>query len=73
MYKAGKKTGVTNTDFIKFTLSEGTYSIDDLNAKINIAILQQKQGWESPHIKDLNLVIDYFFMADNAIFYVLGI
>ena len=73
VYKAGKKTGATNTEFIKFTLSEGTYSIDDFNAKIKIAILQEKQGWESPHIKDLNLVIDYFFMADNAIFYALGI
>ena len=39
VYKAGKKTGATNTEFIKFTLSEGTYSIDDFNAKIKIAIL----------------------------------
>ena len=69
--KAGKQTGVTNTEFIKFTLSEGTYSIDDFNAKIKISILQQRQGWESPQINDLNLLIpkDYLFMADNAIFY----
>ena len=46
VYKAGKQTGVTNTEFIKFTLSEGTYSIDDFNAKIKIAILQQRQRWE---------------------------
>ena len=75
VYKAGKQAGVTNTEFIKFTLSEGTYSIDDFNAKVNISILQQKQGWESPQIKDLSLVIpkDYLFMADNAIFYTFGI
>ena len=75
VYKAGKQTGVTNTEFIKFTLSEGTYLIDDFNAKIKISILQQRQGCESSQIKDLNLVIpkDYLFMADNAIFYAIGI
>ena len=74
-YKTGKQAGVRNTEFIKFTLSEGTYSVDDFNAKVNISILQQKQGWESPQIKDLSLVIpkDYLFMADNAIFYTFGI
>ena len=67
---AGKQTGVTNTEFIKFTLSEGTYSIDDFNAKIKISVLQQRQGWEPPQIKDLNLVIlkDYLFMADKRFF-----
>ena len=72
---AGKQTDVTNTEFIKFTLSEGAYSIDDLNAKMKIAILQQRQGWKSPQIKDLNIVIpkDYLFIADNAIFSALGI
>ena len=45
VYKAGKQTGVTNTEFIKFTLSGCTYSIDDFNAKIKISILQQRQGW----------------------------
>ena len=59
VYKASKKTGVTNAEFIKFTLSEGTYSIDYFNAKIKISILQQRQGWELPQIKDLNLVIVY--------------
>ena len=75
VYKAGKQAGVTNTEFIKFTLSEGTYSIDDFNAKIKIAILQQRHGWHPPQIKDLKLVIttDYLFMADNIIFYALGI
>ena len=38
-------------------------------------MLQQRQGWKSPQIKDLNLVIpkDYLFMADNVTFYALGI
>ena len=44
VYKAGKQTDVTNTEFIKFTLSGGIYSIDDFNAKIKISILQQRQG-----------------------------
>ena len=57
VYKASKKPGVTNTEFIGFTLSEDTYSIDDFNAKIKIAILQQRQGWEPPQIRDLKLVI----------------
>ena len=75
VYKAGKQTGVINTEFIKFTMSEGTYSIDYFNAKIKIVTLQQRQVWEPPQIKDLKLDIpkDYFFMADNAIFIALGI
>ena len=70
VYKAGKRTSVKNTDYISFTLSGGTYSIDDFNAKIKIAILQQIQGWVSPHIKDLRLFIpeEYLFMADDTIF-----
>ena len=74
IYKAGKQAGVTNTEFIKFTLSEGTYSIDDFNTKIKIAI-QQRQGWEPPQMKYLKIVIpkEYLFMADNTIFYALGI
>ena len=56
-------------------LSAGTYSIDDFNAKIKVAILQQRQDGEPPQIKDLWLVIpkDYTFMADNTIFITLGI
>ena len=75
VYKAGKQTGVINTEFIKFTMSEGTYTIDYFNAKIKIVILQQRQVWEPPQIKDLKLDIpkDYLFMADNAIFIALGI
>ena len=70
VYKAGKRTGVENTKFISFNLLAGTYSIDDFNTKIKVAILQQRQDWEPPQVKDLRLVItkDYTFMADNTIF-----
>ena len=44
--KAGKCTGVENNKFIHFNLSVGTYSIDDFNAKIRAAVLQQRQDWE---------------------------
>ena len=54
VHKVGKRTSVTNTEFIRFALSGGTYSIDDFNAKIKMAILQQRQGWEPPKIKDLD-------------------
>ena len=54
VYKAGKRTGVENTNFISFNLSAGTYLIDDFNAKIKVAILEQRQDWEPPQIKDLS-------------------
>ena len=75
IHKAGNRTSVEKTKFIHFNLSGGTYSIDDFNAKVKISILQQRQGWEPPQIKDLWLVIpeSYIFMASNAIFIVLGI
>ena len=74
VYKAGKRTAVENTKFISFNLSAGTYSIDNFNAKIKVAILQKRQYLEVPQIKDLRLLIpkDYTFMADNIIFYALG-
>ena len=74
VYNAGKRTGVENTKFISFELSVGTYSIGDFNAKIRLAILQQRQDWELPQFKDLRLVIpkDYTFMADNSIFITRG-
>ena len=64
VYNNGKLTGVENTKFISFNLSVVTYSIDNFNAKIKVAILQQRQNWKSPQIKDLRLVIpaDYIFM-----------
>ena len=75
VYKDGKRTGVENTKFISFNLSAGTYSIYDFNAKIKVAILQQRQDWEPPQIKDLRLVIskDCTFLASNTIFIALGI
>ena len=57
VYKADKRTGVESNKFIHFNLSAGTYSIDDFNTKIRAAILQQRQDWEPPQIKDLKLVI----------------
>ena len=73
--KCSKCTSVNNTEFISFTLSEGTYSIDEFNAKIKVATLKQRKGLDPPQIKDLRLVMpkDYLFMADNTIFYALGI
>ena len=75
IYKAGKRTGVENDKFIHFNHSAGTHSIDDFNAKIKVAILQQRQDWEPPQIKDLRLVIpeDYTFIVSNNIFIALGI
>ena len=43
VYKTGKRTDVVNTKFISFNISAGTYSIDDFNAKIKVAILQKRQ------------------------------
>ena len=74
-HKAGKCIGVENTKFISFSVSAGTYSIDGFNAKITVAILQQRQDWETPQIKELRLVMPerYTFMASNTIFIALGI
>ena len=74
-YKTGARTSVENNRFIKFSLSAGTYSIDDFNAKIKVAVLQERQDWEPPQIKDLKLVIPehYTFMASNIFFIALGI
>ena len=67
IYKTGKRTSVENDKFIHFNLSAGTYSIDYFNAKIKVAILQQRLDWEPPQIKDLKLVVpeDYTFIARN--------
>ena len=75
IYKAGKRTGVENAELIHYNLSAGTYSIDDFNAKIKLATLQQRQDWEPPQIKYLQLVIpeDYTFIASNIFFSALGI
>ena len=75
VYKAGKRTGAESNKFINFNLSAGTYSFDDFSAKTKVAIIQQRQDWEPPQIKDLKLVIPehYTFMASNTIFIALGI
>ena len=43
VYKAGKRTRIENIKLVSLNLSAGTYSIDDFNAKIKVAILQQMQ------------------------------
>ena len=60
---------------IHFNLSVGTYSIDDFDAKIKVAILKKRQDWEPPQIKESKLVIleHYTFMASGTIFIALGI
>ena len=54
-YKAGARSGAENNRFIKFSLSVGTYSIDDFNAKIKAAVLKERQDWVPPQTKDLIL------------------
>ena len=57
-YSKASSSGVFNLDdYIQFTLSSGTYSIDDFNEKIKAAVSQQKQNWNAPHIKNLKLVL----------------
>ena len=75
IYNADKRAGVENTKFIHFKLSAGTYSIDDFNTKIKVAILQERQDWEPHQIKDLKLVIpeDYTIIAYKNIFIAFGI
>ena len=56
-YKAGACNSPENNRFIKFSLSAGTYSIDDFNAETKAALLQEGQDWVPPQMKDLKLVI----------------
>ena len=62
-------------DYIQFTFSLATYSIDDSSAKIKAAFLRQKQNWNTPQIKNLKLVVpeNYAFTADNNFFITLGV
>ena len=55
-YGGGRQIGVENKNFVK-CISAGTYSIDDFNTKIKVAVLQERQDWKPPQIKDLELVI----------------
>ena len=73
-YKTGARTNVENNRFIKFSISAGTYSIDGFNAKIKVAVLQERQDRVPPQIKDLKLVIPeyYTFMASSIFFIALG-
>ena len=73
LYGAGLCTGFEERH-TKFTLSAGTYSVEDFNTKIKAAVLQQRQDWEMPQIKDLKLVIPEhsIFMASNF-FIALGV
>ena len=72
-YRANRCTGVEK--FVKFSISAGTYSIDDFNTKIKIAVLQERQDWIPPQIKDLKLVIPepYIFIAFSILFIALGV
>ena len=61
-------SGIFNLDdYIQFTLSSSTYLIDDFNKKIKAAVLQPKQNWDVPHIKNLKLAVpeNYAFTAVN--------
>ena len=66
-YKAGTAIGVENRNLIHSSIPAGTYSIDDFNTKIKEFVIQQRQDWKPPQIKDLKLVIpkDYTFFSDN--------
>ena len=72
---ACRRTGVENKKFVKISISAGTYSIDDFESKIKVAVLQERQDWEPPQIKDLKLAIPehYTFIASNILFIALGI
>ena len=48
-YKTGARTGVENNRFTKFSISTGTYSIDDFNAKIKVQY--NKKGKTGYHLK----------------------
>ena len=54
-------------DYIKFTLSSGTYSIDEFNEKVKPSFSQQQQNWDAPHVQNLRLVVpeNYAFIGDN--------
>ena len=72
--KAGSQAGVEKRQ-VKFTLSGGTYSIDNFNTKFKTGFLQQGPHRKAPQIKDLKLVIpkQYTFMTSNSFFIALGI
>ena len=75
-YSKASPSGTFHLDgYIQFALSPATYSINDFNAKIKAVVLRQKQNWDAPQIKYLNLVVpeNYAFTSDNNFFIVLGV
>ena len=74
-YSKASSSGVFKLDdYIEFTLSSGTYSIDEFNKEIRAAVLQEKQNWNALHIKKLKLVVpeNYAFIAGNNFFTAFG-
>ena len=74
-YLKASSSGIFKLDeYIEFTLSSGTYLIDEFNEKINAAVSQQKQSWNAACIKNLRLIVpeNYAFIADNNFFTALG-
>ena len=74
VYKANY-SGMSKIDIYNFTLSVDICSTDYFNAKVKVAVLQQRQDLEVPQIKYLRLVIPehYTFMASNILSAALGI
>ena len=74
-YKAGLQTGVEDSKYVKYILSAGVCSIDGFNAKVKVAVLQERADWKMAQIKDLKTVIPehYTFMTSFTIFIVLVI
>ena len=74
-YNTGSRTGVENNGFIKFNVLAGAYLINDFTEEIKAAVLQQRQDWEPPQIKDLKLIMPehYTFYVCNIIFIMLVI
>ena len=75
-YSKASSSGVFDLDdYIQFTLSSGTYLINDFNKKNQgSGFTEKKKNWNTPHIKNLKLVMpeNYAFTADNNFFIVLG-
>ena len=73
------KSSESNTprlnDYIQLTFQVGTYSIDDFNPKIKAAVLQQKQSWDAPQIKDVKFIKqeNYPFTTCKKSFIELGV
>ena len=60
--RTGTRVGVQDVH-IKFTQSLSTYSIDDCNEKVKVTVIQQKQDWAGPEIKDSELLIPKYHTA----------